>query len=51
MATTSVIRRRYWHLIAGLLAIYGSILGVVKVFAADIEAAPLPSPCVLASHR
>ena len=40
VATTSVIRHRYWKLIAGLLAAYGSILGVAPVFAAEIEAAP-----------
>ena len=40
VATTSVIRRRYWKHIAGLLAAYGSILGVAPVFAAEIEAAP-----------
>jgi UrcA family protein len=40
MATTSVIRRRYWKLIAGLLTAYGSIVGVATVFAAEIEAAP-----------
>jgi len=40
MATTSVIRRRYWKLIAGLLAAYGSIVGVATVVAAEVEAAP-----------
>ena len=40
MATTSVFRRRYWKLIAGLLAAYGSIVGVAKVFAAETEVAP-----------
>jgi len=40
MATISVNRRRYWKLIAGLLAAYGSIVGVVKVFAADVAAVP-----------
>jgi UrcA family protein len=41
MATTSVIRRRYWKLIAGLLAAYGSIVGVATVVAGEVEAAPL----------
>ena len=40
MTATSVIRRRYWEFIAGLLAAYGSIVGVATVFAAEIEAAP-----------
>src|SRR5690242_12237199 len=40
MATTSVIRRRYWKLIAGLLSAYGSIVGVATVFAAGIAADP-----------
>lgn len=40
MATTNVIQRRYWKLIAGLLAAYGSIVGVTTVFAAEIDAAP-----------
>jgi len=40
MATNSVVRRRYWKLIAGLLVAYGSIVGVATVFAAEIEAAP-----------
>ena len=40
MATISVIRRRYWKLIAGLLAAYGSVVSVASVFAAEIEAAP-----------
>jgi UrcA family protein len=40
MATSSVIRRSYWKLIAGLLAAYGSILGAASVFAAEIEPAP-----------
>jgi UrcA family protein len=40
MAATTVIRRRYWKLIAGLLAAYGTIVGVATVFAAEIEAAP-----------
>jgi UrcA family protein len=40
MATTSVIRRRYWRLLAGLLAAYGSIVGVATAFAVEIEAAP-----------
>lgn len=40
MATTSVIRRCYWKVIAGLLAAYGSIVGVASVSAAEIEAAP-----------
>jgi hypothetical protein len=39
MATTSVVRRRCWKFIAGLLAAYGSIAGVSTVFAAEIEAA------------
>jgi UrcA family protein len=39
MATTSVVRRRCWKLITGLLAAYGSIAGVAAVFAAEIEAA------------
>jgi UrcA family protein len=37
---TSVVRRRYWELVAGLLAAYGGIVGVGAVFAADIKAAP-----------
>jgi UrcA family protein len=37
MAATSVIRRSYWKLIAGLLAAYGSILGFVTVFAAEVD--------------
>jgi UrcA family protein len=40
MTATSVIRRRYWKFIAGLLAAYGGIVGVATVFAAEIEAAP-----------
>jgi len=40
MATTSVIRRRYWKLIAGLLAVYGSIVGIATAFAVESEAAP-----------
>jgi UrcA family protein len=40
MATTSVIRRRYWKLIAGLLSAYGGIVGIATVFAAEIAAAP-----------
>jgi len=40
MATTNVIRGRYWKLIAGLLAAYGSVLGVATVFAAENEVAP-----------
>jgi len=40
MATNSVARGRYWKLIAGLLATYGSLVGVATVFAAEIEAAP-----------
>ena len=40
MAMTSVVRRRYWELVAGLLAAYGGIVGVGAVFAADIKAAP-----------
>ena len=40
MATTNVIRRRYWKLIAGLLAVYGSVVGVAKVFAAENAVAP-----------
>ena len=40
MATTSVFRRRYWKLIAGLLAAYGTVLSVANVFAAEIGAAP-----------
>jgi UrcA family protein len=40
MAATSVIRRRYWKLIAGLLAAYGSIVGIATVFAVEIEAGP-----------
>lgn len=40
MVMTGVIRRRYWKLVAGLLAAYGSIVGVASVFAAEIEAAP-----------
>ena len=40
MAATSVIRRSNWKLIAGLLAAYGSSIGVVTVSAAEIEAAP-----------
>jgi UrcA family protein len=35
MATTHVIQRRYWKLIAGLLAAYGSLVGVAKVLAAE----------------
>jgi UrcA family protein len=45
MATTHVIRRRYWKLIAGLLAAYGSLMGVAKVLAAENEAA-LPQEVV-----
>ena len=45
MATTNVIRRRYWKLIAGLLAVYGSVIGVAKVFAAENEVA-LPQEVV-----
>ena len=40
MAMTSVIRRRYWKLVAGLLAAYGCIAGVATVCAAEINAAP-----------
>lgn len=40
MAMTSVIRRRYWKLVAGLLVAYGSIVGVATVFAAEVKAAP-----------
>jgi UrcA family protein len=40
MAMTSVIRRRYWKLVAGLLAAYGGIVGVASVFAAEITTAP-----------
>ena len=40
MATNSVARGRYWKLIAGLLATYGSLVGVATVFAAEIEGAP-----------
>jgi UrcA family protein len=40
MATSNVIRRRYWKLIAGLLAAYGGIVGVATVVAGEIEAAP-----------
>jgi len=40
MVNTSVIRRRYWKLIAGLLSAYASIVGVTPVFAAEIDAAP-----------
>ena len=45
MATNNVIRRRYWKLIAGLLAVYGSVIGVAKVFAAENEVA-LPQEVV-----
>lgn len=45
MATTHVIRRRYWKLIAGLLAVYGSVVGVAKVFATENEV-PLPQEVV-----
>ena len=37
MATTNVIQRRYWKLIAGLLLVYGSVIGIAKVFAAENE--------------
>ena len=40
MATNNVIRHRYWKLIAGLLAVYGSVVGVAKVFAAENAVAP-----------
>ncbi len=40
MATTSVIRRRYWKVVAGMLAAYGSIVGVATVVAAENEPAP-----------
>ena len=40
MAMTSVIRRRYWKLVAGLLVAYGGIVGVATVFAAEIKADP-----------
>jgi len=40
MAMTTVIRRRYWKLVAGLLAAYGSIVGAATVFAAEINSAP-----------
>ena len=40
MATTGVIRRRCWKVIAGLLTVYGSIVGVASVFATEIEAVP-----------
>lgn len=40
MATSSVIRRRCWKLIAGALAAYGSIVGVATVCAAEIDVAP-----------
>jgi UrcA family protein len=40
MVTTSVIRRRYWKLIASLLIAYGSIVGAAIACAAEIEAAP-----------
>ena len=39
MATTSVTRCHYWKL-AGLLAAYGSILGVAPAFAGEVEATP-----------
>jgi len=45
MATTNVIRHRYWKLIAGLLAAYGSVVGVATVFAAENEVA-LPQEVV-----
>ena len=38
MAATSVIRRNYWKLIAGLLAAYGTIVGFVTVLAAEVDA-------------
>ena len=38
MATSSIVRRRCWKLIAGLLVAYGSIASVATVFAAQIEA-------------
>ena len=40
MATSNVIRRRYWKLIAGLLASYAGIVGVATVVAGEIDAAP-----------
>jgi UrcA family protein len=40
MATTSVIQRRYWKLIAGLLAAYCSIVSVANVLAAENEPVP-----------
>lgn len=40
MAETSVIRHRYCKLLAGLLAAYGSVIGIATVCAAGIEAAP-----------
>ena len=40
MAMTSVIRRRYWKLVAGLLVAYGGIIGVATAFAAEIKADP-----------
>jgi len=45
MATTNVIRGGYWKLIAGLLAAYGSVVGVATVFAAENEVA-LPQEVV-----
>jgi UrcA family protein len=40
MATTSVIRRPYWKLIAGLISAYGSIAGATPAFATGIEGTP-----------
>jgi UrcA family protein len=40
MATSNIIRRRYWKLIAGLLASYAGIVGVATVVAGEIDAAP-----------
>ena len=41
MAMISVIRRRYWKLVAGLLLVaYGGIVGVATAFAAEIKADP-----------
>lgn len=37
---TTVIRRRYWKLVAGLLVSYSGIVGVASVFAAEIKADP-----------